>query len=101
MRYSSKTDKNQAQIVEYFRKAGAHVLLTHQLKNAFDLLVGYRGRLFIVEVKDGTLPPSKRKLTEGEKRCSEAFSRVGVSYHIVESIEDAERLLKDRPPEPT
>ena len=68
---------------------GATVLITSQLKNAFDILVGYRKKLFIVEIKDGLLPPSARKLTEGELKCKEKFESVGVKYHVIKSIDEA------------
>ncbi|WBO86081.1 hypothetical protein [Hymenobacter yonginensis] len=63
----------------------------HQLKNCFDLLVGYRGRTFILEVKDPAQPPSKRKLTEGEEEFRAKWR--GSPYHIVETIEEALRIV--------
>jgi hypothetical protein len=93
MRRAAKVDSNQKEIVAALRKRGAVVLITSQLKNAFDILVGYNGKLFIVEIKDGSVPPSARKLTEGELRCKELFESVGVTYHVVTSIEDALSLL--------
>ncbi|MBO2009967.1 hypothetical protein [Hymenobacter negativus] len=57
---------NQAAIVAALRGIGASVLHLHQLKNCFNLLVGYRGGTFLLEVKDLAQPPSKRQLTEGE-----------------------------------
>ena len=93
MRRAAKVDSNQKEIVAALRKRGAVVLITSQLKNAFDILVGYNGKLFIVEIKDGSVPPSARKLTEGETRCKELFESVGVTYHVVTSIEDALSLL--------
>ena len=76
------------------RKLGAVVLITSQLKNAFDLLVGYNGQLYIVEVKDGKKPPSARKLTTGELQCKERFESVGVKYHVVNSVEEAIELIR-------
>lgn len=41
--------------------------VTSGVGNGFpDLLVGYRGRTTLLEVKDGEKPPSGRKLTEAE-----------------------------------
>lgn len=65
MRTVSKKDSNHAEIVKTLRAIGAHVQDVSQLKNCFDILVGYRGRLFIMEVKDGKKPPSARQLTPG------------------------------------
>ena len=89
MRRAAKVDVNQPEIVKALRKVGATVLITSQLKNAFDILVGYRGQLFIIEIKDGTLSPSRRKLTDGEIKCKTDFERVGVTYHIANSVDGA------------
>jgi hypothetical protein len=70
------------------------VLITSALKNAFDILVGYDRKLFIVEIKDGNKPPSQRRLTEGEIKCRDAFESVGVTYHIIESVEAAISMIK-------
>ena len=94
MRYAAKVDANQKEIVAALRKFGAIVLITSQLKNAFDLLVGYNGKLYIVEVKDGTKPTSARKLTAGELKCKEAFESVGITYHVVTSSEGAISILE-------
>lgn len=45
---------NQPTIVAALRGIGASVLHLHQLKNCFDLLVGYRGRTFFMEIKDSS-----------------------------------------------
>jgi len=90
---AAKVDSNQPEIVKALRKIGATVLITSQLKNAFDILVGYRSRLFIIEIKDGTLVPSKRKLSPGDIRCKTEFERVGVTYHIANSVRDALNII--------
>ncbi len=55
----AKVDSNQKEIVEALRRVGAMVIHTHQLKNAFDLLVVYRGVTTMMEVKDGDKLPKK------------------------------------------
>lgn len=63
-RRASRVDANHAEIVAALRKIGASVADTSGVGGGFpDLVVGYRGRNLIVEVKDGSKPPSKRKLT--------------------------------------
>lgn len=91
MRRNARIDSNQNEIVRTFRRLGATVLITAQLKNCFDLLVGYRGVNYIVEVKDGKKPPSQRKLTDGEQKFKDNWK--GGEYYIVESIEDAINIL--------
>lgn len=93
MRRAAKVDSNQSEIVAALRKRGAVVLITSQLKNAFDLLVGFNGQLYIVEVKDGNKPPSARKLTSGELKCKEMFESVGVKYHVITSVSEAISLI--------
>lgn len=90
---NAKADRNQPEIVAVLRKLGAAVLITSQLKNAFDILVAHKGRLFVVEIKDGDLSPSKKKLTEGEQKCKRLFESAGVKYHVIESIEEAIALI--------
>ena len=93
MRRAAKVDKNQPLIVNTLRLMGAVVLITSQLKNCFDVLVMYGGRTMLVEIKDGALPPSQRKLTDGEANVKRKVEAVGVTYHIVETVDDAVALL--------
>ena len=92
MRRNARIDANQNEIVEALRRCGASVLITSQLKNCFDILVGYNGVNHIVEIKDGNKPPSQRKLTKGEEKFRDEWK--GGKYHIIESIEDALKLLE-------
>ena len=94
MRYASRTDSNQSEIVNALRKLGAVVLITSQLKNCFDLLVFHNGKVYPVEVKDGTLSPSARKLTSGEQQFKEKIESVGVKYNVITSVEEAISLLE-------
>jgi len=91
----NRIDANQNEIVRELRKVGATVLITSNLKNAFDILVGFRGELYIVEIKDGSKPPSQRKLTPGETKCKQDFQNVGVKYHIINSVQEAIEMLKE------
>lgn len=68
MRKHGKIDANQPLIVATLRKAGATVKSLASLGDgAPDLLVGFRQKNWIVEVKDPSQPPSKRRLTIDEK----------------------------------
>jgi hypothetical protein len=57
------------------------------------VLVAYNGKLIAIEIKDGTLNQSARKLTEGELKCKAALESVGVKYNVVNSIAEALALL--------
>jgi len=93
LRYASKVDSNQKEIVTALRNSGAVVLLTHQLKNCCDCIVYHNGNTYTVEIKDGNLSKSARKLTTGEQEFKHKIESVGVTYHVVTSIEDALSLL--------
>jgi hypothetical protein len=54
MRYAARVDANPEQIVSALRAAGAYVWV---IGLPVDLLVGYKGHTFLVEVKNG---PRKR-----------------------------------------
>jgi hypothetical protein len=64
MRRAARTDANQAEIVAALRKIGATVQPLHQVgAGCPDLLVGFRGVNWLIEVKDVNKPPSRRQLT--------------------------------------
>ena len=56
MRYAARVDANQDQIVVALRAAGAYVWI---ISLPVDLLVGYKGHTFLVEVKTN----AKKRLT--------------------------------------
>ena len=91
MRRNARVDANQPEIVKGLRKAGASVLILSNLKNCFDILVGFRGINYIMEIKDGTKPPSKRKLTEGEQKFADEWQ--GGEYHIVLDLQEALEII--------
>lgn len=64
MRRAARTDGNHSTIRDGLRKAGASVFdLATVGKGMTDLIVGYHGVNYLIEIKDGTRPPSQRKLT--------------------------------------
>ena len=88
MRRAAKVDLNQAQIVLALRKAGAKVEMLHQLGNGIpDILVGFRGQLLLMEIKDGSLPPSGRKLTPDEQEWHDAWN--GYPVYVINSVTEA------------
>lgn len=63
-RIAARIDANQPEIIDALRKAGASVVsLSAVGMGVPDLLVGYQGRNHLLEVKDGSKPPSAQKLT--------------------------------------
>ena len=90
-RTAARVDANQPALVAALRGIGASVLHLHQLKNCCDLLVGYRGRNFLMEAKDPAQPPSKRKLTDGEASFRATWR--GGPYHVVHTFDEALAIL--------
>lgn len=93
MRRAAKIDANQVQIVEALRKCGAFVQPLHMVGNGCpDLLVGQAGRTLIMEIKDGSKPPSERRLTPDQQRWHSQW--LGGPLSIVTDIESAIRALR-------
>ena len=88
---AKRVDANQKETVDALRSVGALVAITSALGNGFpDIVVGFRGRLYLVEIKDGRSPPSATKLTKDEQ----AFHTKWAGYvHIIYSIDDALTLI--------
>ena len=68
MRRSARIDANQNAIVAALRDIpGVTVAITSALGSGFpDIVVGFAGRNYLIELKDGSKPPSKRALTDDE-----------------------------------
>lgn len=91
MRRAAKVDANQEQVVSALRAAGAAVQsLAAVGKGVPDLLVSFRGNLFLLEVKDGKKPPSGQKLTDAQKTWHQAW---GALVEVVNSPESALRAI--------
>lgn len=92
MRYAARIDANQTQIVSALRAVGATVqLLSAVGQGCPDLLVGYRGKNILMEIKDGRKPPSERKLTEDQIVWHTTWN--GVVF-LVTSVDDALNALE-------
>lgn len=94
-RRASRSDENQPAIVAALRACGATVTPTHGVCGGFpDLVVGYQGRNFLLEVKDPAKPKGDQKLTPAQiewhaawrgqkavvKTVDEALIAVGAKY---------------------
>ena len=86
MRRAAKRDANEAEIVNVLRLAGAYVI---QQDEPCDLWVGYRGRWFSLEVKDGSKPPSRRKLTDQQLEHQQECTNHSLPFDVVENVEQA------------
>lgn len=92
MRRAAKIDANHPEIVAALRAIGASVQSLASIgQGCPDLLVGYRGANYALEVKDGNKPPSKRQLTPDELRWHRTWAG---NVYIVESPEHAIQVLQ-------
>lgn len=84
MRYAARVDANQDQIVSALRAAGAYVWV---IGLPVDLLVGFKGHTFLVEVKNGP----KRRLTPLQADFFENWS--GSTLARIDGPEAALRMI--------
>jgi hypothetical protein len=84
MRHAARVDANQAAIVEALRSAGAYVWI---IGLPVDLLVGFRGHTFLVEVKT----TSKKRLTGLQETFFETWC--GGTLARIDSPEAALRMI--------
>ena len=88
-RRAARTDDNQTEVVACFRRLGWSVLIISQLKNCCDIIVAKNGETIAIEIKDGSKPPSARKLSEGEQKFKDNWYG---RWELVESIDDVIKL---------
>ncbi len=79
MRQRARVDVNQKAVVTELRQLGCFVepALSRLGGGVPDLLVGFRGRWILVELKNPDMPPSKQRLTQDEERWHEAVGDRG------------------------
>ena len=89
MRLDARTDANQNEIVQALRDVGASVAITSALGKGFvDLVAGYRGVNYLIEIKDGSKPPSARRLTPDEQEFFDTWrGAVFVANNVDEALE--------------
>ena len=91
MKYAvHRKDANQDRIVQGLEAVGVKVEILGG-KGIPDLLIGYRLRFLLFELKDGDKWPSQRKLRPGQQRF--AVKWAGYPVYKIESLEDAYKTL--------
>lgn len=86
-KYAARSDRNQPEIVKALREIGASVQHLHAVgRGCPDLMVGWRGQNYLLEVKDSEQPPSRRLLTKDESAWHSTWAG-----HVatVETVEQA------------
>ncbi|VVE31356.1 hypothetical protein PEP31012_03693 [Pandoraea eparura] len=93
MRRAAKVDANQPEIVSALRAIGATVAVTSTAGQGFpDICCGWRGRNVLFEIKDGSKPPSARKLTPDQIEFHAAWK--GEIAVITSAAEAVDYLLR-------
>ena len=92
MRRAAKIDRNQVAIVQALRQIGCSVLPLHTVGHGCPDLLAARHPVgnVLLEVKDGTLAPSRRRLTPDELAFHGSW--LGPVY-VVESADDAIKIM--------
>jgi len=92
-----RVDRNQTEIVAALRQLGATVFILSEVgRGCPDILVGYRGKNYLFEIKDGQKPPSMRRLTEAEALFFKTWqgqvtviNSVEELIHFINALEEA------------
>jgi Holliday junction resolvase len=91
VRLKARVDSNQKKIVSELRKMGCSILHTHQLgKGAPDIIVGYNGNNYLIEIKDGSKTLSQQRLTRDELQFQSNWNG---SYFVCNSVEQIKEIL--------
>jgi hypothetical protein len=65
---AKRVDENQAKIVAHLRRLNISVQHLHTIgQGCPDLLLGFRNKNYLIELKDKSKPPSAKKLTPDEE----------------------------------
>lgn len=86
-----RIDSNHRLIVRALRDVGVTVLSLADLgKGAPDIACGWRGLNYFFEIKDGSLPPSRRKLTPDEEQFHATWRG---QVAVIESVDEALKAI--------
>jgi Holliday junction resolvase len=89
---NAKKDGNQTRLVNQLRACGISVAITHRLGDGFpDIVAGWQGKNYLLEIKDPAQVPSKRKLSKDEEIFRDAWKG---QYDIVETLDDVLQIIK-------
>lgn len=88
-----RTDANHKEIVDSIRKIPSlSVFSTHMVGKGFpDIVIGYKGINYLVEIKDGAKTKSQKKLTDDEIRFHQSWFGQII---VCECVKDVLELLQ-------
>lgn len=90
--YASRVDNNHKEIVDALRKAGASIIDTAKLGGGLpDLIVGFAGKTFLVEVKNLKTQYGRAGLNKNQQKWLKEWT--GGPFAMVTDIESALRAI--------
>lgn len=88
---AKRVDDNQKRIVEQLRRLKISVQHLHAIgKGCPDLLLGFRNKNFLIELKDAEKNPSAKKLTDDEQ---EFFNEWRGQVNKCETLEEILKVI--------
>lgn len=88
---AARIDANQPSIVRSLRQAGATVQSLVEIGSGCpDILIGFRGKCFVAEIKDWKQPPSKQRLTPMEKKWHQEWQG---QIAVIKTADEALKLI--------
>jgi len=90
IRRAARVDANHGEIVAALRSIGVNVVDMSGSGNGLpDLMCLWRSQIYLLEIKDGSKPPSARRLTADQVKFHAGALDSGVKVHVVETIDQA------------
>lgn len=84
--YARKRDENEPEIIEALEAVGA---IVYPVDKPLDLVVIYRGLIWLLEVKNGAQPPSWQRITPEQREFLDMVYGHTRHVHVVNSVEAA------------
>lgn len=81
--YARKRDTNEPEIIAALEAVGATV---YPMDKPLDLLVGFRGVNYLLEVKNGAQPPSWQRITDDQREFLDGWKGQAI---VVNSVDTA------------
>lgn len=94
-KFQHRKDRNHTEIERGLEAAGWGFLDLSQSGLSIDGIAVKENRFVVLEIKDGRLPPSARKLSPKEEKRHQWFKSHGVHVHTVTCVADLASLDRD------
>ena len=91
-----RKDGNHDDVKAALEAMGYLVLDTSQTNLGFDMICVKHGAARFVEVKDGSLPPSRQKLTPHEQKVHQQLRARGVTVELLTGVDQSLDVLGEK-----